>query len=103
MSILHFCSKLPLTTMDCLKGHWSTVFPVHNMSALMEKMYFSVGRMFAASVLQGGPAPTFLAESIADYLLYGLEGVDTHSEDVPCSVQDLIEKVRSIYRCTSLI
>ena len=70
--------------------------PVHNMSALMEKTYFSVGRMFAASVLQGGPAPTFLAESIADYLLYGLEGVGTHTEDIPCSVQDLIGKVRSI-------
>lgn len=55
--------------------------PVH-MSALMEKTYLTVGRMFAASVLQGGPAPTFLAESIAEYLLYGLEGVGTHTEDV---------------------
>ena len=65
------------------------------MSALMEKTYLSVGRMFAASVLQGGPAPTFLAESIAEYLLYGLEGVGTHKEDVPSSVQDLLVKVPS--------
>ena len=69
--------------------------PVHNMSALMEKTYLSVGRMFAASVLQGGPAPTFLAESIAEYLLYGLEGVGTHKEDVPSSVEDLLVKVPS--------
>ena len=38
--------------------------------------------MFAAFVLQGGPAPTFLVESIAEYLLYGLEGVGTHKEEV---------------------
>ena len=39
---------------------------------------------------------TFLAESTADYLLYGLDRVGTHIEDVPSSVQDLIGKVHSI-------
>ena len=33
--------------------------PVH-MSALMEKTYFCVGQIFAASALQGGPAPALL-------------------------------------------
>ena len=49
--------------------------PVHNMSALMEKTYLSVGRMFAASVLQGGPAPTFLAESIAEFFYMDWRGL----------------------------
>ena len=51
--------------------------------------------MFAVSVLEGGPAPTFLVESIAEHLLYRLEGVGTHQEDIPSSLQDLLVKVPS--------
>ena len=41
--------------------------PVHNMSALMEKTYFSVGQFFSASALQGGPAPTLVTIFFMDW------------------------------------
>ena len=41
--------------------------PVHDMSALMEKTYFSVGEIFAVSALQGGPAPTLVTIFFMDW------------------------------------
>ena len=65
-------------------------------SALVERTCVTVGHMTAASILQGGPAPAFLAESVADYIRHGLEGVATHIEDIPCCTNHPIVKVLHI-------
>eukprot|EP00731_Ephydatia_muelleri_P016024 Em0009g448a len=54
-----------------------------NVSAVLEKTYLHVGRMMGASLLQGGSPPTFLANSIVDYMLYGIEGVQLRINNIP--------------------
>ena len=54
-----------------------------NVSAVLEKTYFQVGRIMGASVLQGGPPPTFLASSVVEYMLNGIQGVQLKISDIP--------------------
>lgn len=68
-----------------------------NVSAvgLLEKTYFHVGRMMGASLLQGGPPPTFLANSIIEYMLYGIEGVQLRISNIAdISLQKVLKEVR---------
>ena len=55
--------------------------PVHNLHFLSSKEYREVGRFFAMSILQGGPAPQFLSPTIAHYLLFGDEGLQPEIPD----------------------
>ena len=41
----------------------------HNLPALIDKHYYCIRIVMAASVLQGGPPPEFSAESVAEYWL----------------------------------
>lgn len=72
--------------------------PVHNLHLLNNKEYREVGRFFAMSILQGGPAPQFLSPTIAHYLLYGDEGLQPEISDIPdCEVR---AKVQKVHACT---
>ena len=57
--------------------------PTHNVHLLCNKEYQEVGTFFAMSILQGGPAPQFLAPTIAHYILYGSVGLQARSTDIP--------------------
>ena len=59
--------------------------PVHNLHFLSSKEYREVGRFFAMSILQGGPAPQFLSPTIAHYLLFGDEGLQPEISEIPDS------------------
>lgn len=66
--------------------------PRHCIMELEKKTYFIVGKMFALSLMHGGPAPTFLARSIINYIMHGSAEADVL--DVPDkSVQHLLLKV----------
>ena len=70
-----------------------------NVSALLEKTYFHVGRMMGASLLQGGPPPTFMANSIIEYVLYGIEGVQLRIGNIAdVSLQKVLKEVRQHVR-----
>ena len=47
-----------------------------------------------ASLLQGGSPPTFLANSIVDYMLYGIEGVQLRINNIPdIGLQKVLKEV----------
>ena len=64
---------------------------------MINKEYYSVGKIIAASILQAGPAPAFFAESVAEYWLYGLDGVQVHVEDISGEAQIHVKKVIKFY------
>ena len=69
--------------------------PRHCLIELDKKTFFMVGKMLAMSLMHGGPAPTFLAGSVINYILYGKSEADVM--DVPDqSVRDLLLKVSVI-------
>lgn len=55
----------------------------HNVSELSKKTYCFVGKMIAMSLVYGGPAPSFFAPPIADYIVFGLDKVKPQIEDIP--------------------
>ena len=57
--------------------------PAHNMLELSKKTYRHVGSILALSIVYGGPAPHFLAESVADYIIHGLEKTQCTIHDIP--------------------
>ena len=68
--------------------------PIPNMSALEKETYCYVGQMIAVSIIHGGPAPTFLAPSIVDYILKGIRGVNPEVKEVPnVQVRNKLEEV----------
>ena len=46
-----------------------------------------------ASVLQGGPPPTFLASSVVKYILYGIQGVQLKISDIPDIALQVLKEV----------
>lgn len=46
-------------------------------------VYTYIGQLMAMSIIQGGPAPTFLAPSIAQYLATGATGMKPSVEELP--------------------
>ena len=56
--------------------------PLHNAAALTKGTFKYIGCMMGASLLNGGPAPSFFANIVADYILFGIERVKVKLEDV---------------------
>jgi len=64
------------------------------MKELDRVTYKYVGAILALSIVYGGPAPQFFAESVADYFVYGFNGVQTTIEDIPDTlVKEKLTKV----------
>ena len=82
------------TNFQLFEGPTGHLLPTHNVPALIDKQYYYIGKMMAASILQGGPAPGFFAESAAEYWLQGLDGVTAHVEDIPGEAQLVVKKVK---------
>lgn len=64
------------------------------MLELARDTYKYVGMMVAASIVHGDPAPCFFAESVVDYIMYGIECVKGNLDDIEdFSVREKLEKV----------
>ena len=63
-------------------GNVNSLFLRHNVIELNKKTYFYVGYIPSISLVHGGPAPSFFAEPVADYILYGLEKVKVSIADI---------------------
>ena len=72
-------------------GEIDSRFLRHNVIELNKKTYFHVGQILSITLVHGGPAPSFFAQPIADYILYGLDKVKISITDV----QNLVIKRRS--------
>ena len=68
--------------------------PKHNMVELSKQTYKCIGSILAASIVHGGPAPSFFSNAVANYIVYGVEQVKAMIEDVPCALmKDKLERV----------
>ncbi|XP_065887268.1 uncharacterized protein [Dysidea avara] len=56
--------------------------PLHNVAALTKQTFKYIGYMIGASLVNGGPSPSFFANIVADYILYGIERTKVKLEDV---------------------
>ena len=48
--------------------------------------------MIAVSLIHGGPAPSFFAPSVVDYIVYGMKKVKASVNEVPCS--NIVKKLK---------
>ena len=64
-------------------GQENIRIPAANMAAFEKHTYKHVGQMIAVSLLHGGPAPTFFAPSIVDYIIHGITRVKLSIDEVP--------------------
>lgn len=64
------------------QGDEKARIPVHNVLALSKQTYKHVGSMIGASLINGGPAPSFFANAVADYFVFGIEKVKVKVEEV---------------------
>ena len=66
--------------------------PRHSIIDLENNLFFTVGKVFALSLMHGGPGPSFLAKSVVQYLLFGITEGDIL--DVPeICIKDSLLKV----------
>jgi len=79
------------------QGKETARIPIHNVLELKKQTFKYIGNMLAASLLNGGPAPTFFADFVADYFVYGLEHVKVNIQDV---LNDKMkEKLTKVKKC----
>ena len=65
--------------------------PLPSMTALEKGTYRYV---VAVSLIHGGPAPTFFATSVVEYIIRGIKGVDPTIDEVPnCTIRCRLEEV----------
>lgn len=82
-----------------LTGPATRKVPQHNSLAVHNGEFYLIGVTIVLSLTQGGPAPTFFAKSVVDYLFHGASSVTPgHISDIPDqSVQEKISEVRLIF------
>ena len=77
------------------QGDEKTLVLVHNVLLLTKQTFKYVGCMIGASLVNGGPAPNFFANAVADYLTFGIEKVKVKVEEVSEAVmKEKLTKVR---------
>ena len=64
------------------QGNEKARVPVHNVVALTKQTFKYIGRMFGASLVNGGPAPNFFTDAVADYITFGIDKVKVNTEEV---------------------
>ena len=77
-----------------LAGPVSCKVPQHNALSLQKGEFYLMGDIMVLCLTQGGPAPTFSAPSVVDYLFQGTSHGTLRITDVPDhNVQKLFEEV----------
>ena len=70
--------------------------PVISSTALTENEFLYAGNLMVASLLQGGPSPSFLATWVYEYIVSGDQGVNAVSiEEIPTGqIKDFAYQVK---------
>ena len=86
--------KEAFTSCGLFTGWPNNVVPVHNVEAVTRKEYYSVGKLIATCLVQGGQPPVCFAGAIADYLVYNEVRCKPCLEDISdYDVRQKLEKV----------
>ena len=72
----------------------------HNTQAFDREVYYTIGKMIALSIIHGGPAPTFFADPVIDYLFGEKRLFKASYEDIPdLEIRQKVEKVGCSREC----
>ena len=75
-------------------GFPNHVIPVHNIKAVGDSVYYTIGKMLSTCIIQGGEVPVCFAKAVADYLVFDRVCSPVCLEDIPDhEVQDCLQKV----------
>ena len=70
----------------------------YNTQALDHEVHHTIGKMIALSIIHGGPAPTFFADPVTDYLFGEKRQFKASCEDIPdLDIQEKVKKVGIMY------
>ena len=83
------------------QGKENARMPFHNIGELQKNTYFHVGQIFALSLVNGGPGPQCLSNSVVDYLFYGLHKIRGVVEDLPN--EEIKKKIQKVTLCFSYL
>ena len=53
------------------QGYPLRTIPFHNVEAVASNKFYTIGKILATCIVQGGEAPVCFSEAIVDYLIYG--------------------------------
>ena len=95
-------------------GFPNQVVPAHNVQAVANSTYYTIGKMISTCIIQGGEAPACFAKAVADYLVFDRICSPVCIEDIPdYEVQECLRQVCNImlyiymhihtYTCSSVI
>ena len=78
---------------NCLFHGKDCRIPTTNVTALERHTYQHIGEMIV-SLVHGGPAPTFFAPCVVDYIVHGIKKVNVDVNKVPFgNIKGKLEKV----------
>lgn len=84
--------KSPLFT-----GFPDHVVPVHNVKAVADSTYYTIGKMISTSIVQGGEAPLCFSKAVTDYLVYDRVRSPMCLDDIPdYEVRSCLQKLRTL-------
>ena len=88
--LLHEIFKSSLFT-----GYPKNLVPAHNIRAVSENKYFTVGKMIATCIIQGGEVPACFANAVSDYLVLDRVVSPVCLDDIADhEIKDCLKKVR---------
>ena len=86
--------KEAFTASGLFVGWPKNVIPIHSVEAVAANKYYTVGKMIATCLVQGGQPPVCFAAAIADYLVYDEIRGETSLNDIPdFTVRQKLKKV----------
>ena len=75
-------------------GWPSNVVPQHNIEAVAEGTYFTIGKLIATCLVQGGQPPVCFSSAVADFLVYNEVRAKPCLDDIPnLNVREQLAKV----------
>ena len=90
--------KEAFTTSGLFCGWPENVVPIHNVEAVANNNFYTIGKLIATCLVQGGQPPVCFAGAVADYLVYNEIKCQPCLDDIPdYTVQQNLKKVSCIY------
>ena len=75
-------------------GFPNQIIPAHNVEAVANNTYYTIGKMIATCIIQGGEAPACFAKAVADYLVFDQVCSPVCIDDIPdYEVQECLQQV----------
>ena len=91
---LHLVMGAIATSNYLFHGREDCRVPIPNQAELERHTYQHVGEMIAVSLVNGGPAPSFFAPSVVEYIVHGMSKVKATVSEVPSQrIKNKLEKV----------